>query len=339
MKNTGLKIPAILLLGFLCLQPLRAQSLQDGLYAQINTIRGRIVISLEYQKVPLTVANFVGLAEGTIAFENRPGGRPFFDGLVFHRVIEQFMIQGGDPFGDGTGGPGYSFPDELAPELKHDGPGTLSMANSGPGTNGSQFFITHKATPWLDGFHAVFGRVVEGQEVVEAIRQGDRIDSVKILRIGSQSLAFRVDQERFDSLLREAPARQKEHADRARKLALAEIERRWPEARISDTGLRSVILERGSGSGSPGYGQRVTVHYTGQRLNGLVFDSSYQRGQPATFEIGKVIQGWNEALTGMKRGEKRILIVPPELAYGERGYPGVIPPNEFLIFEVQLLDF
>jgi len=320
MKNTGLKIPAILLLGFLCLQPLRAQSLQDGLYAQINTIRGRIVISLEYQKVPLTVANFVGLAEGTIAFENRPGGRPFFDGLVFHRVIEQFMIQGGDPFGDGTGGPGYSFPDELAPELKHDGPGTLSMANSGPGTNGSQFFITHKATPWLDGFHAVFG-------------------SVKILRIGSQALAFRVDQERFDNLLREAPARQKEYADRARKLALAEIERRWPEARISDTGLRSVILERGSGSGSPGYGQRVTVHYTGQRLNGLVFDSSYQRGQPATFEIGKVIQGWNEALTGMKRGEKRILIVPPELAYGERGYPGVIPPNEFLIFEVQLLDF
>jgi len=339
MKTTGLKIPGILLLGFLCLQPLWAQSLQDGLYAQINTTRGRIVVSLEYQKTPLTVANFVGLAEGTIAFENRPAGRPFFDGLVFHRVIEEFMIQGGDPFGNGTGGPGYRFPDELAPELKHDGPGTLSMANSGPDTNGSQFFITHKATAWLDGFHAVFGRVVEGQAVIEAIGQGDRIDSVKILRIGSAALAFRADQALFDSLLREAPARQKEYAARAREMALAEIERRWPEARISATGLRSVILESGSGKSSPEYGQRVTVHYRGQRLNGLVFDSSYQRGQPASFEIGKVIQGWNEALTGMRRGEKRILIVPPELAYGERGYPGVIPPNEFLIFEVELLDF
>ena len=175
--------------------------------------------------------------------------------------------------------------------------------------------------------------------MVESIRQGDRIDSVKILRIGSAARSFRVDQALFDSLLREAAARKKDFAARARQLALGEIQQRWPEARISDTGLRSVILKPGSGKSSPGYGELVTVHYIGQRLNGLVFDSSYQRGQPATFEIGMVIQGWNEALTGMKRGEKRILIVPPELAYGERGYPGVIPPNEFLIFEVELLDF
>jgi peptidylprolyl isomerase len=339
MKNKALKILVVFFVAFLCLQPLSAQSPQDGLYAQMNTPRGRIVISLAYKKTPLTVANFVGLAEGTIAFDNRPEGRPFYDGLTFHRVIEDFMIQGGDPSGNGTGGPGYRFPDEIAPELNHDGPGVLSMANSGPDTNGSQFFITHKATPWLDGFHAVFGRVVEGQEVVEAIRQGDRIDSVKILRIGSEAQSFRVDQALFDSLIREAPARQREYAARARKLALAEIDRRWPKARISDTGLRSVVLEPGSGTTSPRNGERVTVHYRGQRLNGLVFDSSYQRGQPATFEIGRVIQGWNEALTGMRRGEKRILIVPPELAYGERGYPGVIPPNEFLIFEVQLLEF
>jgi cyclophilin family peptidyl-prolyl cis-trans isomerase len=339
MKNIALKIAAILFLGVLGLQPLTAQALQDGLYAQMNTNRGRILISLEYLKTPLTVANFVGLAEGTIAFENRPAGKPFFDGLVFHRVIGDFMIQGGDPLENGTGGPGYRFPDEIAPELAHDGAGVLSMANSGPDTNGSQFFITHKATPWLDGFHAVFGRVQEGQEVVDAIRQGDRIDSVKILRIGAEARNFRVDQALFDRLLEEAPARKKQYAARARKLALAEIERRWPEARLSDSGLRYLVLQPGSGQSHPEYGTAVTVHYSGQRLNGMVFDSSYQRGQPATFEIGRVIQGWNEALTGMRRGEKRILIVPPELAYGQRGYPGVIPPNEFLIFEVELLDF
>jgi cyclophilin family peptidyl-prolyl cis-trans isomerase len=339
MKNIALKIAAILFLGVLGLQPLTAQALQDGLYAQMNTNRGRILISLEYLKTPLTVANFVGLAEGTIAFENRPAGKPFFDGLVFHRVIGDFMIQGGDPLENGTGGPGYRFPDEIAPELVHDGAGVLSMANSGPDTNGSQFFITHKATPWLDGFHAVFGRVQEGQEVVDAIRQGDRIDSVKILRIGAEARNFRVDQALFDRLLEEAPARKKQYAARARKLALAEIERRWPEARLSDSGLRYLVLQPGSGQSHPEYGTAVTVHYSGQRLNGMVFDSSYQRGQPATFEIGRVIQGWNEALTGMRRGEKRILIVPPELAYGQRGYPGVIPPNEFLIFEVELLDF
>jgi cyclophilin family peptidyl-prolyl cis-trans isomerase len=339
LKNTAQKIPGIFMLALLCLQPLSAQSLQNGLYAQMNTTRGRIVISLEYRKTPLTVANFVGLAEGTIAFDNRPAGLPFFDGLTFHRVIEDFMIQGGDPSGNGTGGPGYRFPDEIAPELAHDGPGVLSMANSGPDTNGSQFFITHNATPWLDGFHAVFGRVQEGQEVVDAIRQGDRIDSVKILRIGSEARNFRVDQALFDRLLREAPARKQEYAARARKLALAEIERRWPKARISDSGLRYLVLQPGSGESRPDYGTPVTVHYNGKRLNGLVFDSSYQRGQPATFEIGRVIQGWNEALINMRRGEKRILIVPPELAYGERGYPGVIPPNVFLIFEVELLDF
>jgi peptidylprolyl isomerase len=339
MKKTTIEIPAILLLGFLCLQPLAAQSLQDGLYAEMNTNRGRILISLEFRKTPLTVANFVGLAEGTIAFDNRPAGRPFFDGLTFHRVIPDFMIQGGDPLGNGTGGPGYRFPDEIAAELKHDNPGILSMANSGPDTNGSQFFITHNATPWLDGFHAVFGRVREGQEVVDVISQGDRIESVKILRIGSEARDFRIDQALFDRLLREAPARKKEYASRARELALAEIERRWPDAQISASGLRYLVLNPGSGESSPEYGSAVTVHYRGRRLNGLIFDSSYQRGQPATFEIGSVIQGWNEALTGMRRGAKRILIVPPELAYGERGYPGVIPPNEFLIFEVELLDF
>jgi cyclophilin family peptidyl-prolyl cis-trans isomerase len=341
MKIFKNKLRILVLVTVLCLltQHGFALSLPDGLYAELKTSEGTILIALEFDKTPLTVANFVGLAEGSIDFDNRPAGRPFFDGLIFHRVIPDFMIQGGDPLGNGTGGPGYRFPDELNPDLKHSGPGTLSMANSGPNSNGSQFFITHKATPWLDGFHTVFGRVVEGQEVVNAVSQGDKIEKVRIIRKGGKAASFKIDQGTFDRLVREAPERQREYAARARKLALEEIERRWPDSEKTASGLRYLVLKRGSGGKSPEYGTAVTVHYTGQRLNGLVFDSSYQRGQPASFEIGRVIQGWNEALLSMQKGEKRTLIIPPELAYGERGYPGVIPANEFLVFEVELLDF
>jgi len=286
----------------------------------------------------VTVANFVGLAEGTLDFQNRPAGKPFYDGLTFHRVIADFMIQGGDPQGDGSGGPGYRFADELEPELSHDGPGVLSMANSGPDSNGSQFFITHRATPWLDRRHAVFGKVVQGQEVVDAIRQGDRIQRVRILRQGAAAQAFRVTPESFQRLQREAPARQKQAWARARARDLAEIGRLWPDLRVTASGLRYKVLRPGSGP-SPAAGARVSVHYTGRFLDGQEFDSSVQRGQPASFRIGEVIAGWNEALLAMKKGEKRLLVIPPELAYGERGYPGAIPPYSFLVFEVELLGF
>lgn len=183
------------------------KKLADGLYAEMDTSKGKILLQLEFEKTPLTVANFVGLAEGTKNYDKTPGGtspkpqgKGFYDGLTFHRVIADFMIQGGCPQGSGTGGPGYRFRDEFDPSLKHNRPGILSMANAGPGTNGSQFFITHKETPWLDGKHSVFGHVVEGQDVVNRIARGDTLKTVKILRIGEKAKAFKGDQADFEKL-------------------------------------------------------------------------------------------------------------------------------------------
>lgn len=165
-------------------------NLPDGLYAQITTNKGDIICRLEYEKVPLTVANFVALSEGKMENTYKPLGNPFFDGLTFHRVMSNFMIQGGDPLANGLGGPGYQFADEFHPELLHNVAGTLSMANYGPATNGSQFFITHKATPWLDNRHSVFGYVTSGLATVYKIAQDDTIKHIEILRIGDAAGAF-----------------------------------------------------------------------------------------------------------------------------------------------------
>lgn len=309
-------------------------ALGDGLFARIKTTRGEIVLRLEFQKTPLTVCNFVGLAEGTL---NATGGKPFYDGLTFHRVIPNFMIQGGDPTGTGSGGPGYRFPDEFDPSLKHDGPGVLSMANAGPGTNGSQFFITHVATPWLDGKHTIFGRVVDGQETVDAIKQGDKIEKVSIVRNGQEARSFRTDQAAFDELL---AAAQKVATDRVaaqRSADQALVAQKWPNATVSPTGLRSVILAEGTGP-KPAPGQTVVVTYKGMFLSGKVFDSTDVQGKPFEFAVGKglVIPGWDEALLDMRVGERRLVVLPPELAYGERGAGGVIPGNATLVFEIQL---
>jgi FKBP-type peptidyl-prolyl cis-trans isomerase len=319
-------------------------NLPDGLYAKIETASGDIWLFLEYKKTPVTVANFVGLAEGTINFSNRDAER-FYDGLTFHRVVADFVIQGGCPLGTGSGGPGYRFPDEIHPDLKHDREGILSMANSGPDTNGSQFFITHKDTPWLDGKHSVFGHVVEGMDVVKSIKEKDKMKRVVIYRIGTDAKGFLVDQKTFDRLVTELKqkneqARKEKELRRKeeREAVLKEIKKTYPDAVTSESGLMYSILKKGKGD-SPASGMRVKVHYTGKLLDGTVFDSSVQRGEPAVFKIGQLIQGWNEALLSMKKEEKRILIIPPELGYGERGVPGAIPPNAFLVFEMELLDF
>ena len=314
--------------------------LPEGVYAEIDTNRGAILLQLEYEKTPLTVMNFVGLAEGTIPFENREQGKPYFDGLKFHRVIKNFMIQGGCPFGTGRGGPGYQFPDEIDPSLKHSGPGILSMANAGANTNGSQFFITHTATPHLDGKHAVFGHVVEGQEVVDSIRQNDKIEKVNIIRKGAKAKGFKADRASFEALYRAAWKKLEVVMEEKKKRDMELIKKQWPKTEKTDSGLMYIVEKRGSGR-KPSAGSVVKVHYTGMFLDGQVFDSSRSRNQPFEFAVGvgKVIPGWDEAVLDMKKGEKRTLILPPELAYGSRGAGGVIPPDTYLVFEVELLSF
>ena len=312
-------------------------NLPDGVYAEIATPKGTILVFLEVEKAPLTTANFVGLAEGTI--RSSANGAPFYDGLVFHRVIANFMIQGGDPMGTGSGGPGYSFSDEFHPDLRHDSAGTLSMANSGPDTNGSQFFITHTSTSHLDDMHSVFGHVVQGQSVVDAVEQGDRIESVKIIRIGDTASKYRIDQSKFDRLVIEGA--EKRAAQRAQAFAAreTEIRRKWPEAQKSDSGIWYIVTKKGRGRATPAEDTVVTVHYTGSLLDGRVFDSSVSRGEPLQMSLARVIPGWRLAVMQMQKGEKRIAIIPPNLGYGARGYPGVIPPDSFLVFEIELIDF
>ncbi|WP_448871515.1 peptidylprolyl isomerase [Desulfobulbus propionicus] len=318
-------------------------AMKDGLYAKIATDKGDILLRLFYKKTPLTVINFAGLAEGRLQLggASKPTGRPFYDGLTFHRVIANFMIQGGCPLGTGTGGPGYTFPDEFDPSLRHDGPGILSMANAGPGTNGSQFFITHLATPHLDDKHTVFGRVIEGQDVVNRIDRGDAIKSITIIRVGQEAEAFKTDQTAFDAAMTSIKARENEalkaQQEKIRKL----IQEQWPKAVQTDSGLYYQVEKQGEGE-RPAVGTVISAHYTGRLLLGnKKFDSSYDRGEPIAFPVGtgRVIQGWDEALSQMTKGEKRTLIIPPQLAYGERGAGGVIPPNAWLVFDVELVGF
>jgi len=319
------------------------KKMNDGLYAKIATNKGDILIRLHYQKTPLTVINFVGLAGGSLHLggSSKPTGTPFYNGLTFHRVIANFMIQGGCPLGTGTGGPGYTFPDEFDPSLRHDGPGVLSMANAGPGTNGSQFFITHVATPHLDDRHTVFGQVVEGQEVVNKIDKGDTIKAITVIRVGKEAEAFKTDQAAFAAALAAIKERETKALKTQEEKIKKMIKEQWPKAVRSDSGLYSQVEQKGEGK-PPARGATIKVHYTGRLLLGnRKFDSSYDRGEPIAFPVGagRVIRGWDEGLSQMTKGEKRTLIIPPELAYGEKGAGGVIPPNAWLVFDVELVNF
>ena len=307
---------------------------KEGMYAKIKTNKGDIMLELEFEKTPLTVANFVGLAEGKIKNNKKEVGEPYYDGLKFHRVIADFMIQGGCPDGNGMGGPGYQFPDEIHPDLKHSGPGILSMANAGPGTNGSQFFITHKETPWLDGKHTVFGKVTEGQDVVDAIAQDDKIIEIDIIRKGENAKKFD-SKAIFDKELEKLEKQAEEKAKKAKEA----IDALKKGAKVTSSGLAYKIIKKGTGAKAEA-GKTVSVHYTGKLSNGTKFDSSYDRNQPIEFELGRgrVIKGWDEGISLLNVGSKATFIIPPDLAYGARGAGGVIPPNATLIFDVELVE-
>ena len=308
--------------------------MQDGLYAKFNTSKGAILVNLELEKTPGTVANFVALAEGNLENSAKPQGTPYYNGLKFHRVIPDFMIQGGCPQGTGTGNPGYKFDDEIHPDLKHDSPGVLSMANAGPGTNGSQFFITHIATDWLDGKHTVFGKVVEGQDVVDAVAQGDLIESLEIIRQGSEAEAFNA----VEAFRTFEGAREK-RIEAEREAAKAELDKLASGFEETASGLRYQIIQKGSGKKAE-KGNMVSVHYKGQLADGTVFDSSYKRNQPLDFQVGvgQVIAGWDEGICLLNVGDKARLVIPSDLGYGSAGAGGVIPGGATLVFDVELMD-
>jgi peptidylprolyl isomerase len=339
--------------------------LPDGLYAEIVTSKGTIVAALEFEKTPVTVANFVTLAEGKNAFvtENLRN-KPFYNGLKFHRVLADFMIQGGDPLGTGSGDAGYKFKDEIT-DLRHDSPGILSMANSGPGTNSSQFFITHVPTPWLDGKHTVFGHVVEkGMETVNKIIQGDTIVSITIIRKGQAAKKFdaaKVFTDYSNNSTNDVKQVEKEYADQYKTVIadkVAFFEENKSKATKSPTGLQYIILEKGTGK-KPAAGTSIYIHYAGFFENGTLFDSSIESTskdfgkfdesrkaqggyEPLAFQAGRkegMIPGFIEGLEKMSFGDKALLFIPANLAYGEAGVGnGLIPPNTPLIFEITIME-
>lgn len=307
---------------------------KDGVFAIMETSKGDIVLELHYKDTPLTVTNFVGLAEGTL---DATKGKPFYDGLKFHRVINDFMIQGGDPKGNGTGGPGYRFEDEIVESLKHDGPGVLSMANAGAGTNGSQFFITHVETPWLDGKHTVFGRVLDGQDVVNKIAQGDKINKVTIVRQGDEASKFTATQADFNGLREKVAKENAEKKAKEQEAIIASIEEKFPDTTKTADGIYYKVTKEGSGI-TCGARKNVSVHYTGYFLDGQVFDSSQGRGT-LDFTTGahQMIPGFDVMVQEMKVGEKRTVILPPSMAYGDAGAGGVIPGGAYIVFDIELV--
>jgi cyclophilin family peptidyl-prolyl cis-trans isomerase len=343
-------------------------NLPDGLYAEIETNKGPIILELNYQKAPITVANFVSLAEGKNEFvtvENLKN-KPFYDGLKFHRVISDFMIQGGDPLGTGSGDTGYKFKDEIS-DLRFDKGGLLAMANSGPATNSSQFFITHLETPWLDGKHTIFGQVVgKGMEVVNQIVQEDAINKITIIRNGVAAKKFDAVKVFRDYFKVEAENQKKLAAEQAifdakykviRDQKATELSLLKAKATKTKTGLQYIITQKGSGK-KPENGTNVNIHYAGFLENGNLFDSSIeevskafgkydtnraaQNGyQPIPFVMGNkqgMIPGFIEGIEKLSFGDKAVILIQSKLGYGEAGAGNVIPPNATIIFEIELIE-
>jgi peptidyl-prolyl cis-trans isomerase A (cyclophilin A) len=306
--------------------------LNDGIYAHLTTSKGEIIVELAYQKAPLTVTNFIALSEGT-KVSNKELGTPFYDGLVFHRVIDEFMIQGGDPKGNGTGGPGYMFADEFS-DLIHDRPGVLSMANSGPNTNGSQFFITHVPTPWLDGKHSVFGSVVEGMDVVNLVKQGDILEAVRIERVGESANQFAANEDSFNALIAKANEKILASLKQRQKDFESYVSSTYPNANDTDLGYFTLVNKQGDGV-SPNKGQVVSVDIALKANTGEVMRAA---GSPIPFVLGngEIISIIEENAQEMTIGEERTVIATYESVFGDSP-SGNIPQDAFIIFELILL--
>ncbi|MCT4665996.1 MAG: peptidylprolyl isomerase [Flavobacteriales bacterium] len=342
-----------------------------GLHAIIKTNKGDIKLGLQFERAPMTVANFVALAKGEMENDDKEKGTPFYDGLVFHRVIKDFMIQGGCPQGSGQGNPGYQFPDEIDAQLVHDGPGILSMANAGPGTNGSQFFITHKATPWLNGRHTVFGHVLEGQAIVDTIAQGDNIikveietknkaakefvkNAVSIFNTAKMELASKVEAEQKQA----EEARKKQMEEMQGKFAEEDaalatwVKSNYPKATKHESGFFYVKSKTNKKGSEIKPTSKVEINYLGKLKDGKVFDTSWEEKAkkhgihnaqrpyaplPLDMSRGGVIMGWMQGIPLFKNGESGTLIIPSKLAYGPRDN-GPIPAYSSLIFDIEIVD-
>ena len=347
------------------------KDLGDGLFADIETTQGNIIVKLNYKETPVTVANFVTLAEGKNTFVKAEyKGKPFYNGTIFHRVIKDFMIQGGDPTGTGMGEPGYRFEDEIVPTLKHDKKGILSMANAGPATNGSQFFITQVPTPHLDGRHTVFGETVKGLEVIDAIantktvmndkpEKDIKINKITIIANGKDAKNFNAVKV-FEDYFKEINKREREKEAKTKAASakfLEEVKVQEPQAKALPSGVKIFKLVDGKGK-QPNHTHQVMVNYAGYLRNGTLFDSNVkeieeaygkynslreQQGGYQAFPMpdntsAQLIPGFRDALLTMKVGDKIRVFIPAALGYGERGAGDVIPPNSDLIFDIEITD-
>lgn len=345
-------------------------NLKDGLYADIQTNKGNMLVELYYKQTPATVANFVSLAEGTNTYVvDSLKNKPFYNGTVFHRVIKEFMIQGGDPTGTGMGSPGYKFADEIVDTLRFTKKGQLAMANAGPATNGSQFFITQVPTDWLNGNHTIFGQVVQGEDVIDTIADVETnaasrpindvvINKIEIIRQGKDAKAFDAAKV-FDKYMKEQDelARKKEQEQKALKdRFLAEIKDQLPQATQLASGVKVFVLKKGNGQ-KPTHEQHVLVSYAGfLAADGSLFDSNekaiaeeyrvydqrrdamngYQPFPIPFNQSAQLIPGFREALLTMSVGDRIRAFIPSALAYGEMGAGDIIPPNADLVFDIEI---
>ncbi len=361
-----LKIACILLVVCTSCKTAKYNDLSNGLYADIETTKGDILVELYYKTTPNTTANFVSLAEGNnIYVKDSYKGKPFYNGLTFHRVVENFMIQGGDPNGNGSGGPGYKFENEHPKNedgsdlYLYDKPGVLGMANAGgTDTNGSQFFITHVKYPSLNGGYTIFGQLVKGQNVVDSIAIGDKMNSVNIIRVGKEAKSFNAAKvfSTYFAKLEEAARIKQENLAKAKEDFLALIKENEAKAKEFPSGLKMLMTKQGTGI-KPKLGVSVRINCSGFFKDGNLFYSTEKdvavkygkfnaqadaRGAYTPFKRvysgeAKLIPGFREGMLNMNYGDKAMLFIPSHLGYGTQRN-GPIPPNTDLIFEIEVVD-